>query len=404
MGQHVLVLGAGYAGLKVVRQLEKESGDFHITLVDRNSYHYEATELHEVAAGSQKREKITFSISEVIDPKKTRFLQDEVVTIDVDQNMVCLKETGEISYDYLVVALGFCSETFGIKGASEHALQMVDVDTAQAIHQHILKTMEDYRETKNPAALRLLICGAGFTGIELAGAFADERKAYAKVAGVDPKDIEIVCLEAAKRILPMFDDELAAYGVSLIETLGIRLMLGNMIKEIKPGQVLYATGSEDDSLQSIDAGTIIWTSGVSGSPVMGESHFQQVRGRVMVSSDLRDPAHENVYIIGDVAAFMDMEHSRPYPTTAQIATQMGKHVAINLAHQLKGEATEEFHYHSKGTVASVGNTHAFGVVGTSSKVKAYPASVIKKMIMNKSLVDMGGLKELLAKGRFDLYH
>ncbi len=82
---------------------------------------------------------------------------------------------------------------------------------------------------------------------------------------------------------------------------------------------------------------------------------------------------------------------------------MGAHVATNLAHQLKGEATEDFDFKSLGTVASVGNTHAFGVVGTK-KIKGYPASFVKKAIMNKSLVDIGGLKELLAKGRFDLYH
>ncbi|MCC9804717.1 NAD(P)/FAD-dependent oxidoreductase, partial [Streptococcus agalactiae] len=79
------------------------------------------------------------------------------------------------------------------------------------------------------------------------------------------------------------------------------------------------------------------------------------------------------------------------------------HVAKNLLHQIKGEATEDFSYSPQGTVASVGNTHGLGVVG-KTKIKKYPASVMKKIIMNKSLVDMGGLKELLAKGRFDLYH
>ncbi|MDX5022659.1 FAD-dependent oxidoreductase, partial [Streptococcus suis] len=77
---------------------------------------------------------------------------------------------------------------------------------------------------------------------------------------------------------------------------------------------------EDEELKSITAGTIIWTTGVSGSPVMGESGFDQRRGRVMVNSDLRDPKYDNVYVIGDVSAFMDTESGRPFPTTAQIAT------------------------------------------------------------------------------------
>ncbi|XCY67712.1 NAD(P)/FAD-dependent oxidoreductase [Streptococcus iniae] len=402
--QEVLVLGAGYAGLKAVRNLQKQAGDFHITLVDRNEYHYEATELHEVAAGSQPKEKITFSVKEVINPKKVTFLQDEVVKVNPEENTVELKTAGSVSYDYVVVALGFCSETFGIKGAKENALEMVNIDTAVNIHNHILQMMEKYRETKDKNYLRLLVCGAGFTGIELAGALVDERKRYAKVAGVSPDDIEIVCVEAATRILPMFDDKLAQHGLDLIQKLGVKMMLGSMIKEIKPGEVIYVTSPEEDAeRQSIVAETIIWTTGVSGSPVMGESGFAERRGRVIINKDLRDPKYDNVYIIGDVSALMDPSTDRPYATTAQIATRMGAHTAVNLAHQLKGEATVDFNYTSLGTVASVGNTHAFGLVG-KAKVKGYPASVVKKSIMNKSLVDMGGLKELLAKGRFDLYH
>lgn len=133
----------------------------------------------------------------------------------------------------------------------------------------------------------------------------------------------------------MFDDQLANYGVDLIKKLGVNLMLGSMIKEIKPGEVVYATSPEDTNYQSISAATIVWTTGVSGSPVMNESGFDQRRGRVVVKSDLRDPNYENVYIIGDVSAFMDPETDRPFPTTAQIATRMGAHVGKNLAHQLK---------------------------------------------------------------------
>ncbi|MGT2715313.1 NAD(P)/FAD-dependent oxidoreductase [Streptococcus respiraculi] len=401
--KEILVLGAGYAGLKAVRRLQKETGDFHITLVDRNPYHYEATELHEVAAGSHSKEKISFPIQEVVNSNRVTFIQDQALSVDRKEQTVNLKTKGTLRYDYLVVALGFTSETFGIKGAMENALQMVDIDTAGAIHQHIIQQMATYRATKDERHLRLLICGAGFTGIELAGAFVDERKRYADLAGVSPEKIEIVCVEAATSILPMFDDDLRNYALNLIDSLGIRLMTGCMIKEITPGQVLYATEQTGEELQAIEASTIVWTTGVSGSPVMAESGFEQRRGRVVIKPDLRDPDYDNVYIVGDVSAFMDPKTNRPYPTTAQIATQMGKHVATNLLHQLKGEALEPFVYHSQGTVASVGNTHGLGLA-FNKKVKGYPASVIKKAIMNKSLLDMGGLKELMAHGRFDLYH
>lgn len=123
----------------------------------------------------------------------------------------------------------------------------------------------------------------------------------------------------------------------------------------------------------------------------------------MVNDDLTDPNHNNIYIIGDVSAVMDKESNRPYPTTGQISLQMGEHAAKNIERQIKGEVTKDFTFKNLGSVASIGNTHAFGLVGSAS-VKGYPASFMKKMIMNRSLLKTGGLKEVMAKGRFDLYH
>lgn len=400
--KEVLVLGAGYAGLKAVRNLQKEVGDnAHITLVDMNDYHYEATELHEVAAGSVDKSKITYPIKDVLN-NKVKFIQDEVVKVDADKKTVELKNSGQLRYDYCVLALGFVSETFGIKGALDNALQMTDIDQAVAIHEHIVETMKKYRETQDKEYLNIVVCGAGFTGIELAGALVDERPKYAKLADVDESEISITIVEAATKLLPMFSENLANYGVSLVKSLGVKIMTGCMIKEIQDGRVMYAT-QDNEELQAVPGKTIIWTTGVSGSPVMGESGFKERRGRVIVNDNLLDPDHDDLYIIGDVSALMDKATDRPYPTTAQIATRMGAYVGHAIAQRLKGEVPEPFSYNSLGTVASVGNTHAFGLVG-KKEYKGFPASFVKKMIMNKSLADIGGAKELFAKGRFDLYH
>ena len=109
-------------------------------------------------------------------------------------------------------------------------------------------------------------------------------------------------------------------------------------------------------------------------------------------------------MVGDVAAVMPPNGKRPYPTTAQIALSMANYVAKDIAARVKGIARPAAYvYKSLGTVASVGNTRAFGEASGHS-FKGYPASVLKKMIMNKSLMELGGFKELFAKGRFDLYH
>ncbi|KRL38208.1 NAD(P)/FAD-dependent oxidoreductase [Liquorilactobacillus uvarum] len=400
--KEIVILGAGYAGLKALRRLQADKGDFHVTLVDRNDYHYEATDLHEVAAGTQSREKITFPIADVIKPSTT-FEKAEVKLIDRKKQRVQLNNGKNLAYDYLIVSLGFRSESFGIAGVAENALEMVDVASAENVNRHIIEQMKNYAKTKSQDNLRIVVCGAGFTGIELLGALEDNRKKFAAIAGVEPEKLEFYCVEAVTRLLPMFDEKLANYGISALKNWGIKFLTGKPIKEIKPNTVVYQDNKETGETKELSAKTIIWTTGVSGSQVMEASGFSQRRGRVMVSADLTDPDFDNVYIIGDVSAVMNTENNRPYPTTAQIALSMGEHAARNILAQLKGSATTPFTFKSLGSVASMGNTHAFGLVGKSA-VKGYPASFVKKMIMDKSLLETGGIKEMLAKGRFDLYH
>lgn len=401
--KEVVILGAGYAGLRALHVLQGSKGDFHITLVDKNDYHYEATDLHEVAAGTQPRERISYDIADVVRPQKTTFLQNEVATIDRQSQRIMFTDQTSLSYDYLIVALGFESESFGIPGVNENALEMVDVDSAETIYHHLLKQMKEYKKTQDPDLLKIVVCGAGFTGVELLGSLVENRKEFAEIAGVQSEEIKLFCVEAVTRLLPMFDENLSAYGINNLVKWGVEFLTGKPIKEIKPGVVVYQTDAETGATEELSAKTIIWTTGVSGSHVMADSNYAARRGRVMVNQDLSDPEHSNVFVVGDVSAVMDPATNRPYPTTAQIALKMGYQSAKNCLHLIKGEKTEDFHFESLGSVASIGNTHAFGLVG-KMPVKGYPASFVKKAIMDRSLFLTGGVKEVLAKGRFDFYH
>lgn len=405
--KNIVVLGAGYAGLKTVVELQKKlRGQVHITLIDQNPYHYEATDLHEVASGNLPASKISFPITDVLDPKMTTLLLDRVTKVDTASKRVELTNHEPLTYDYCVFALGFVSETFGIKGAVENSLPMTNVKESEAIHAHIMDQMKDYRQSKNPNDLKIIICGAGFTGIELAGAMADARTHYAKMAGVSTNQVTIDIVDASKRLLPMFNDHLANYGINLLKKLRINITTEALIQEIQPGKVLYKSANDDQAadLHQIEGNTIIWTTGVSGSPIVAESGLSQRRGRVMVSDHLTAPDNEDMYMAGDVAAVMPPDGKRPYPTTAQIALSMANYIAKDLAARIKGTTRPQaYAYKSLGTVASVGNTRAFGEASGHS-FTGYPASALKKIIMDKSLMELGGFKELFAKGRFDLYH
>lgn len=145
----VVILGAGYAGLRALGVLQKSKEDIHVTLVDRNDYHYEAADLHEVAAGTQDQERILFDIDDVVKNDKTTFIKGNVVNIDRAQKVVEVSNQPELHYDYLIVALGFVSESFGIPGVDENALSMVDVDQALTIRKHLEDQMAEYTRTQD---------------------------------------------------------------------------------------------------------------------------------------------------------------------------------------------------------------------------------------------------------------
>lgn len=400
----ILVLGGGYAGMRAIKFLQREvPSEDQIILVDKTGTHTEKTNLHEVAAGTIAPERITYEINDVIGGR-VNFIRDTVTHVDVDQKKVTLEDHEPLSYDYLVLALGFQSETFGLKGAAENALPMDDLETSEAVYQHLEAKAKHYAETQDPNDLSIAVCGAGFTGIELLGELSQSLPKLQ--TRYNTPAFKVTCLEMGKSILPMFDKSLADYALAFMSKHHIEMKLGAAITEIKPGAVVYQDKNTDsDEEHEVAANTIVWTVGVSGSQVIADSGFDQRRNRVVVKDDLTLEGHPEVYIVGDVAAVMDPASNRPYPTTAQIALACGSHAAKNIGLALRGHETRPFVYKSSGTVASLSDRDGIGEIFSSNKkIHGYVASAMKKIITDRSLMESAHLSTTLAKGRFDLYH
>ena len=141
----VLVLGAGYAGLQTITKLQKlvSNQDVELTLINKNDYHYEATWLHETSAGTLNYEDALYPITSVVDRNKVNFVKAEVTKINKDSKNV-ETSNGVFDYDILVVALGFESETFGIEGMKEHALQIENINTSRRIEKHLEDRFANY--------------------------------------------------------------------------------------------------------------------------------------------------------------------------------------------------------------------------------------------------------------------
>jgi len=399
----IVILGAGYGGIITATRLQKtlSANEADITLVNKNSYHYQATWLHENAAGTLHHDRTRLDIKDVINQDKINFIQDTVTQIKPEEKKVLLSN-GELDYDYLVVGLGFESETFGIKGLKEHAFSIANINAARQIREHIDYSFSKYYNTpveKRDELLTIIVGGAGFTGIEFVGELANRVPELCKEYDIDRDLVRIICVEAAPMVLPGFDPELVDYAVSQLEKKGVEFKIGTAIKECTEDGIIVAKG---DVEEKINSATVVWAAGVRGNALVEQSGFEAMRGRVKVTKDMRVPGNDDVFIVGDSALLIDEASNRPYPPTAQIAIQQGFNVAHNLAVLVRGKGElEEFTPDIKGTVCSLGHDDAIGVV-YGKKLTGWKASFMKKVIDNRYLFVLGGPMLVLKKGKLNL--
>lgn len=196
-------------------------------------------------------------------------------------------------------------------------------------------------------------------------------------------------------ILPMFDEDLVSYGKQSLENRGVEFRIGTAIKECTEDGFVVG---EDNEL--IKAGTVVWTGGVMGNPVLAESGFELFKGKVNVGLDLRPEGEENIFILGDCSWTMDPETGRPFPPTGQLAVQEGAKAADNIVALIRDEVITDFVFSNKGTVASLGLSDGIGNVLDGKKLSGKAAAAMKKVVDDRSLFLVGGAKTLLKKGKF----
>ena len=395
----VLVLGAGYAGLQTITKLQKQlsADEAEITLINKNDYHYEATWLHEASAGTISYEDVLYPVESVINKNKVNFIKAEVTKIDRNAKKV-ETDAGIFDFDILVVALGFESETFGIKGMKDHAFQIENILTARKLARHIEDKFANYAASKNKddKDLAIIVGGAGFTGVEFLGELTDRIPELCNKYGVDQTKVKITCVEAAPKMLPQFSDELVNHAVSYLERKGVEFKIATPIVAANEKGFVVKVNDEE---QQLEANTVVWAAGVRGSKLMEESFEGVKRGRIVTNQDLTIDGYNDIFVIGDCSAFIPAGEERPLPTTAQIAMQEGEHTAKNIKNILEGQPTQEFEYVDRGTVCSLGANDGVGVV-YGKDIQGKKAAFMKKVIDTRAVFKLGGIGLAFKKGKF----
>ena len=353
----VVVVGAGFAGLQAAKRLGKRPVD--LIVIDKRNHHLFQPLLYQVATAALNPADIASPIRRVLRRQaNTEVILGEVEEVDLKGRAV--KVDGEkLSYDYLVLAAGATSSYFGNERWEPDAPSLKTLSDALEVRHRILIAFENAEseddERARQAWLTFAIIGGGPTGVELAGAIGEisRHTLAADFRWIDPRDARVILVEAKDRLLPTFGSGLGLKAQQRLEKLGVEVLINTSVVEIATNFVRIV--SHDGVETQIEAKTSIWAAGIQASPLGKALGIETDRsGRVKVSQDLSIPGHPEVFVIGDLAVSID----DPLPAVAPVAMQQGRHVAGNIARNLRGLPSTPFAYREKGMLAAIGRASA----------------------------------------------
>ena len=361
----VVVVGGGFAGMAAVSQLG--AADVDVLLIDRNGYTTFQPLLYQVATGGLNPGDVTYYLRAYTSRfKNADFRRAKVTGVDTAAQQLQLEDDKPIDYDYLIVACGVTANYFGIPGAAENSHLIYTRAGAIETRDLIFTAVEDSAQgrpgTPDPT---VVVVGAGATGVEMAGALAELRNDAIPVAYRNmPKErVKIILVEMADVVLAPFDSKLRDYAAHELRERGVDLRLRTSVQEVRPGAVVVK--GPDGELETISTAATVWATGVSASPVVGGWGLPTGRGgRIEVGPDLRVVGYDNIFAAGDVSIA-----GSSLPQLAQPAIQGGRHAAVQIRRLLAGAETEPFHYHDKGTMATIGFTDAIAQLPGGVKFK-----------------------------------
>jgi len=352
----IVIIGGGFGGLWAAKALANKPVD--VTLIDRKNHHVFQPLLYQVATAVLSPGEIAQPIRRILHKfRNVEVILGEAVAFDKDGQTVKLGDGSEVPYDYLIVAAGARHSYFGHDEWEQFAPGLKTLEDAVEIRRRVLLAFELAERraylTGERRPMKFVVVGGGPTGVELAGAIADiARQALAKdFKAIDTRDAEVILFEGSDRILGTFGDNLSESARTQLESLGVQVRLNSFAKAVEPGRI--QVGDE-----WIDCDVILWATGVAASPLGKALGVETDKaGRVHVAPDLALPGYGNVFVIGDMAS-IKQENGEPVPGVSPAAMQMGEATARNILRDIRGAARENFRYHDKGSLATIGKRKA----------------------------------------------
>ena len=378
--KHIVIVGAGFGGLKATRILKKRK-DLELTLIDKTNHHLFQPLLYQVATAALAPGDIAVPARAIFNrDKNVHVLMGEVTRVDKHSRQVHLENGQTVSYDYLILAPGARHSYFGNDAWEKRAPGLKTLSDALSIRENILLAFEKAEREPDPKIRKrhetFVVVGGGSTGVEVAGAIAEISSKTMKTdyENVDLDLLEIFLVEGRPGILTTYHDSLGQRAIRDLESMGVTVLLNSMVTQIDEGGVLVKmTGSKGDAGSSetdqevsqryIEADNVIWAAGNAASPLLKTLELPLEKdGRLRTGPDLSVPAHSEIFVIGDAAMHID-ENGKTTPAIAPGALQQGEHAAKTILNDINSEKRRPFSYFDKGSMATIGRARAVAEIG-----------------------------------------
>jgi NADH:ubiquinone reductase (H+-translocating) len=366
---HVVVVGGGFAGLAAVKTLSKLKPPVRVTLLEQHNYHLFQPLLYQLATGVVQPADIAHPVRGIVRRyRRTGVKMATVAGVDFDAREVLTEEGGRFGYDYLILAAGATTATFGIPGVEEHSFPLKSMPDALRLRAHLLGQFE--LADNDPAeldrgALTVVVVGGGPTGVEMAGALHELFKHVLvhDFPDLDVSRARVVLLEATDHLLAPFHPSSRKHALDTLKKRGVEVRLGQAMERATPDQVELKDGAV------IPTRTLIWGAGVRAHPLADVLGLEQTRGgRILVGDDLSVPGRPEVFVVGDLAGAGDGKGGL-LPQVAQPAIQEAKHAAQQIQHTLDGTGRTGFVYKDRGIMATIGRNAAVTELPSGARFK-----------------------------------
>lgn len=385
----IVIAGAGFGGIRTAFDLNNFfkknpalAQKYNLYLIDQNDYHLYVPAIYEIAATTyddasvmKLKEAVALPLEKIFPPANLlKFYQAKITKIDVANNKIILNDRVQLKFDYLVMALGAETNFYGIPGLKEKALTLNNLNSAITIRNEIEKKFCEALGSKK--IFKIVLGGGGVTGVELAGEMCGYLKKLNKKYDGGLKPLTTI-IEGQKDILPGFDPKLVLWARKRLHKLGVNIVVGDPIEEIRFESILTKSGGR------FDFDVLVWSGGIKPNPLIETLPFEHdKRGRVTVQENFcpvfkgGNKMCSNIFVIGDNCCHL---RHQTLPQTAQMAIDQGQHIARLIWAGIKKKPLPKYQPIHNSYILPIGGKFALADLG-SVKLKGFFIWVLKELV------------------------